>query len=513
MSARRPLLFDALRDLTYSGRWHLRSWLRPASTKRYRGGDDRFPTIVPIAGIFERWDFLIPVLDRLHDAGHPICPLPALRRNFGGVRDLAEQVLDELVARDIDEVILLGHSKGGMVAKAALVVADERRAAGTFPMKVHGAVAIAAPFAGTRLVDVFADSTELGMFRPQSEVTRALEACDAVDPRIISIFPEADEIVSEPGLIECGRNIVVPIGGHGRVLGDWRTKRAVLRAAWILSVEGGNTCVPEPPRLRRTRETSFVGGEDDEMRWRRRHALDPRDWPLRVLDYLWAAQAQLMSLRLSDATIRRWASGLPDGATVVLVPGVFERAGFLCSLAEHLHCCGHSVHIVSSLGWNRASLGESARRLERELALRGIRDVIVIAHSKGGLIAKAAMLRPQGDRIRHLIAIATPFAGSKYAQLFADPALRLFTPGHPELRNLARERHVNARVTTVQPEFDPHIPEDAESFAVGTLPGAHERIVLPVSGHFRLLDDPRLLDVVARVVRAHWHSRHDSGTQ
>lgn len=504
MSARRPFPADVIRDLAYSTRWHVRSWLRPAKVDRYEGGDERFPTIVPIAGIFERWDFLIPVLDRLHEVGYPICPLPELKRNAGAVRALAAMVLDEIERRGLDEVILLGHSKGGLVAKAVLVLAAKRARAGTSRTTVHGAIAIAAPFAGTRLVDAFADDPELGMFCRTSETTRTLDAYDDVDRRIIAIVPEADEIVSEPGLIEFGRNVIVPLGGHGRVLGDWRTKRAALRAAWILGVEGGNQCVPEPPKLCAPRAADHPLDRERGVVWRRRRVFDMRDWPLRAIDYLWALRAQFASLFLSKRTVRRWEHGRADGATIVLVPGVFERAGFLRSLAEQLRMNGHSVYLVNSLGWNRASLGESARRLERELELRGLDDVIVIAHSKGGLIAKAAMLRPRGDRIRHLIAIATPFAGSKYAQLFADPALRVFSPEHPELRGLARERGVNERITTVQPEFDPHIPTDVEAFALGTLPGAHERIVLPLAGHFRLLDDPRLLEIVTRVIRAQW---------
>jgi hypothetical protein len=122
-----------------------------------------------------------------------------------------------------------------------------------------------------------------------------------------------------------------------------------------------------------------------------------------------------------------------------------------------------------------------------------LRDVVLVAHSKGGLIGKRVMLLDTDERVTGMVAIATPFAGSRWARYLWGRSLRSFAPTDPVLRALAAEMLVNERITAVYPRFDPHIPE------TGHLPGA-TNIELPLSGHFRPLGDPLLIDVVVREV-------------
>jgi alpha-beta hydrolase superfamily lysophospholipase len=124
--------------------------------------------------------------------------------------------------------------------------------------------------------------------------------------------------------------------------------------------------------------------------------------------------------------------------------------------------------------------------LGRHLADHDLRDAVLVAHSKGGLIGKQAMLREDpDDRLRSMIAVNTPFAGSVHARWFVAPAVRAFIPTDATILALAAERQVNHRITSVYSHWDPHIP------AGSALDGA-EAIVLDTPGHFRPLGDPRL---------------------
>lgn len=191
--------------------------------------------------------------------------------------------------------------------------------------------------------------------------------------------------------------------------------------------------------------------------------------------------------------------------TVVLVPGVYEDRHFLRPLARELHAAGHPVHVVPALGRNRLTVREGAVRLLARLAELGADDVVVVAHSKGGLIGKLAMLQPQGSGIRHMVAVATPFGGSTLARFVPLGAVRAFVPTDATLLALAAEHEVNTRITSVYSRWDPHIPSGS------VLTAAAANVELATPGHFRVLADPDLVPVVLQVLRATPSSSASSG--
>jgi triacylglycerol lipase len=181
------------------------------------------------------------------------------------------------------------------------------------------------------------------------------------------------------------------------------------------------------------------------------------------------------------------------GRPVVIVPGVFERWNFLRPVANRLAEAGHPVHVIPELGVNVGPIPEAARRVNAFLATRDLRGVALVAHSKGGLIGKAAMLEDADGRIDRLVAIATPFQGSRMAHFTIVPPLRAFRPAHPVIRRLVAEREVNTRITSIFPAFDPHIPE-------GSAIDGGTNVRLDVVGHFRVLEDPAAIAAVLEAV-------------
>lgn len=177
----------------------------------------------------------------------------------------------------------------------------------------------------------------------------------------------------------------------------------------------------------------------------------------------------------------------PRSPAVVLLPGVYESWTFLRPLARVLWAHGHPVHVLPTLGYNRGPVPAAAALLGRYLFDAGLDRVVLVAHSKGGLIGKLTMMRhdPQ-DRIRGMVAVATPFAGSVYARWVPLPAVRAFRPSDATLGLLAEEPEVNARIVSVYPSFDPHIPGGS------ALDGAAANIEVGLPGHFRVLADPEL---------------------
>lgn len=135
-----------------------------------------------------------------------------------------------------------------------------------------------------------------------------------------------------------------------------------------------------------------------------------------------------------------------------------------------------------------------AELVRQYLVEQDLSRVIVVAHSKGGLIGKQLMLLPEGARrVDHMVAVNTPFSGSVYARFFLVPSIRAFSPRDKLLLRLQGSSDVNARITSVFSRFDPHIP--GGSFLQGA-----RNIRLDTMGHFRPIGDSRLLDVLKQEV-------------
>jgi pimeloyl-ACP methyl ester carboxylesterase len=207
----------------------------------------------------------------------------------------------------------------------------------------------------------------------------------------------------------------------------------------------------------------------------------------RAVDYAWAYRVRAGMLRRHDP--RQFLGG--DGRPVVLLPGVYETWHFLEAAAAHLNVLGHPVHAIPSFGRNLLPIGEMAALAGEYLEKQKLEDVLLVAHSKGGLIGKSLMLNG-GERINSLVAINTPFGGSDYAHLVPIKTLREFVPTHETIRSLAANAEVNSRITSVYSTWDPIVPNGSE------LDGA-TNIQLPVTGHFRILDRPELLEILARL--------------
>ncbi len=213
-----------------------------------------------------------------------------------------------------------------------------------------------------------------------------------------------------------------------------------------------------------------------------------------VLDYgyvtYWLARA---AVGRSQADQRLHPPTQPR-SPVLLIPGVFESWRFMQPVAEHLYRQGHPVHVLDQLGWNTGAIPSMAVLVSEYLEREDLHDVTVVAHSKGGLIGKQAMGQPATlARVRHLVAINSPFSGSRYATLFLIPSVRVFAPNGQLIRALTLETAVNQRITSLYSVFDPHIPETSY------LDGA-ENVVLPTIGHFRPLGARHTLQLVTAIL-------------
>jgi len=224
-------------------------------------------------------------------------------------------------------------------------------------------------------------------------------------------------------------------------------------------------------------------------------------------DYVYAGWRQVAIVFEGWNPPEHWSTGDATLPEVVMLPGIYEHWSFMRPLGDAVNRAGYRVRVVHGMGTNRRGIADTARRLGRALAKVPVPAAgrVIVAHSKGGLIAKQLLVSeadaaPAGARgLLGLVAITTPFAGSRLARLLIDPSVRALLPSDETIVMLGRASSVNSRIVSVFGRFDPHIPDGS------VLDGA-TNIRVPVPGHFRVLGAPEthraVLEGIDRLTRA-----------
>lgn len=213
-----------------------------------------------------------------------------------------------------------------------------------------------------------------------------------------------------------------------------------------------------------------------------------------ILDYIYALRYQLLSIFDHEESVHYQHRGQQ---TVVLIPGIYENWHFMKPIAQSLYDANYDVHVIDGLGYNRGTVEAMAEVVSTYIVTHNLKDVILVSHSKGGLVGKYLLSAYNQKRsIKGLVALNAPFSGSRYAYVLPVRSLRMFIPTSPILTTLAKDRLVNSQIVSIYGIFDPHIPGGSK------LEGAHN-IQLPTYGHFRTLSDSAvhstIIDTISRL--------------
>ena len=221
-------------------------------------------------------------------------------------------------------------------------------------------------------------------------------------------------------------------------------------------------------------------------------------------DYVYAVQWQVRGV-LTHAQPADYLTG--DRAPVIVIPGIYESWSFMLPLIGSLHGAGHPVHVITALHRNRRPVAFGAAAVLDYIRRENLSGVVIVAHSKGGLIGKQVMMTlqaaPAGQAapaeqaapaVKSMVAVCTPFSGSRYAEFMLLPSLRAFRANDAALVALRANEVANARIVSVFGRFDPHIPEGSQ------LPGA-KNIEIDTGGHFRIMAHPDTIEAVLRAAR------------
>jgi pimeloyl-ACP methyl ester carboxylesterase len=186
---------------------------------------------------------------------------------------------------------------------------------------------------------------------------------------------------------------------------------------------------------------------------------------------------------------------IENKSPVILIPGVTTKWQFLKALADLISMKGHPVYTVESLGYNTKAVDESAKLVRELIDEKNLQNVIVVAHSKGGLIAEyLLMYHNQDERVKKVIAIATPFLGSHAVRFLPGKAFRELHPDSEVIKKLNSSNEVNHKIVSIYGEYDNHVwptgncrLEGAKNIQVNVF--GHHKILFSKEVHKIVLDE------------------------
>lgn len=188
---------------------------------------------------------------------------------------------------------------------------------------------------------------------------------------------------------------------------------------------------------------------------------------------------------------------VPDKSPVILIPGIGGRWNFLKKLGDKISLAGHPVYIVPDLGHNFKSIPRSAEIVRKVIDDNNLKDMIIVAHSKGGLIGKYILVYLNSDkRVKQLVALATPFSGSHLARIVPHKSFHELLPDSEVIQDLSKHMEVNNKIISVYPIYDNSIWHKNGP----KLDGA-KNIEVKVAGHHKIIFDKKSLDLVLDLLK------------
>lgn len=209
-----------VQDYLYAAGRQLLSAVSRTSPDDFLGGAGRPVVVIP--GVYEHWRFMLPLVRRLHAAGHPVHVVSLLRWNRLAVPKAADLIAGYIREKDLSDTMIVAHSKGGLIGKFVMMKLDREQ-------RIAGMVAVCAPFSGSRYASYML-LPSLRAFSPRSAVTMQLSREERVNKRITSVYGIFDPHIPEGSVLPGARNVQLDTAGHFRTLAHEDTIRTILAA-------------------------------------------------------------------------------------------------------------------------------------------------------------------------------------------------------------------------------------------------------------------------------------------
>lgn len=209
-----------------------------------------------------------------------------------------------------------------------------------------------------------------------------------------------------------------------------------------------------------------------------------------LIDYIYMAHGQVSTFFYRNPPKHYLEYVKENKNPIILIPGIFEKWAFLKPLADKISLEGHPVYIVPKLGYNLKDIPSSAKIVREMIEENDIKNAVIIAHSKGGLIGKylLSFFNPDG-RVKKMISIATPYSGTALARFLPSKHFKDFRKDSEIIRQLISRKETDGKIVSISPIFDNHVWEGS------VLEGA-ENLTIDEKGHHKIIYNKKLAELI-----------------
>lgn len=191
----------------------------------------------------------------------------------------------------------------------------------------------------------------------------------------------------------------------------------------------------------------------------------------------------------------------PAALPVLLLHGIGCNAAVWTTMRRHLESEELGPVYALSYGPPFAPIESFAVQVADKIAQigrdTGAAQVVIVGHSMGGLVARSYLREYGPARVRRVVTIGTPYAGSRHAWLMSGAPLAQMRPGSAYLHALSTlvDHERNVPIVSIWSWHDSMVTPQTSSRL------SDADIVLSGVAHNAMLGDPQVLRLVADELR------------
>jgi len=182
--------------------------------------------------------------------------------------------------------------------------------------------------------------------------------------------------------------------------------------------------------------------------------------------------------------------------TVILIPGYGGTFSFFTNIGNYLNSLGWKVKLFAGFK-SLEKIDVLAKKLAQEIINNEESELVLLAHSKGGLVAKKMMddYEEANEKVKMAICFSTPWKGSILCQLRVMN-LEEMRPSDPLIKKIVKENKNNKKIISFYSKVDDRVLPNENLILEG---GRNIRI--EIVGHSRILESKQAWEELGRIMR------------
>lgn len=187
-----------------------------------------------------------------------------------------------------------------------------------------------------------------------------------------------------------------------------------------------------------------------------------------------------------------WSQGTQG--QVLFIQGFNGNIHSFFTLAQLANQLGYQIHFCQKLGRNTMPISQAADIVKRFILTHSSNKLVIIGHSKGGLIARMLTIDPDLiNKIKCIITIASPHNGTMMGWLV--PSGWELTKTNGIIKQLADEDNHKVPIYNLYPKLDNMVIPNQNLYLKGAI--NHQ---IEVVGHTQILESTQTQTVIDEIL-------------